>query len=50
VIALAVHLACGLRAVAIGHGARVRGWNWFVVAAVGLAAVASASIISALAA
>ena len=50
VIALAVHLACGLRAVAIGHGASVRGWNWVVAAAVGLAAVASTSIVWALAA
>ena len=49
VIAIASHLACAVRAVAIGHGARRDGWSWLLAAAAGIGAAASAVIIAALA-
>jgi hypothetical protein len=49
VIAIASHLACAVRAVAIGHGARRDGWGWLLAAAAGIGAAASAVIMAALA-
>lgn len=48
VIAIASHLGCAVRAVAIGHGARRDGWSWLLAAA-GIGAAASAVIIASLA-
>jgi hypothetical protein len=49
VFALAVHLACAVRGVAIGRGAPAARWSWLVVASVGLAAVAATLILVGLA-
>jgi hypothetical protein len=45
VFALAAHLACAVRSVAISHGASAERWNWLLVASVGLAATAATLIL-----
>jgi hypothetical protein len=49
VVAIAVHLACAIRAVAIGHGARRDGWGWWIAIAAGIAVAAGTAIVIALA-
>jgi hypothetical protein len=48
VLAIAVHLACALRAVALGHGVRAHSLRWLVPGAAGLAVIAAAVIMRAL--
>jgi len=45
VFALAVHLACAARRVALGHGARVGRGSWLVAASIALAALAATLIL-----
>jgi hypothetical protein len=45
VLALAVHLACALRSVAIGRGARREHWHWPLGVSVGLAVLAATLIL-----
>jgi hypothetical protein len=49
VFALAVHLACAVRGVAIGHGARAGRWSWLLVLSAGLATIAATLILVGLA-
>ena len=49
VLAIAVHLACAVRAVALGHGASGIAWRWLVPGATGLATIAASVIMTALA-
>ncbi|WP_394830214.1 hypothetical protein LVJ94_27270 [Pendulispora rubella] len=49
ILALAVHLACAVRVVAMGHGARPRSWTWLIAASIGLAAMAAALVMIGLA-
>lgn len=48
VLALAVHLGCAVRAVAIGHGGRA-GWTWLVPLATAAGALVAATVMYALA-
>jgi hypothetical protein len=49
ILALAAHLACAVRAAGIGHGVQAHGWTRLVAAAVGLAVITSALIVTGLA-